>query len=170
VWDAAWAFARKQRLWLGGALIVVIALVTWLVWPSGAAAPRAQSGTETAACLLTDDHGVADPKAAAVWSGMRSAAGQTSIRVRYLPVKGAQTSQNAETVLGSFTQSSCVLILAVGTAPVAALPEVAPRFPGIKFVAVGMTTGQADNLSTMDGDEAALKQAAHDAVAAVGRS
>lgn len=150
------------------ALVVVVGAVTWLVWPSSDDEPRARQYKETAACLLTDDKGLNDAQAAAVWSGMQKASEQTLVRVQYLTVTGPQTRENAETFLGTFTQSKCTVILAVGTAPTQAVPQVAPRFPGIKFVTVGGggNSGGGSNVSTVTGDATALQQGGHDAVVA----
>ncbi len=147
------------------AVVVVIAAVTWIVWPSSDAEPRSRQYKETAACLLTDDKGLNDAGAAAVWAGMQKASEQTLVRVQYLTVTGAQTTANAETFLGTFTQSKCAVILAIGTAPTQAVPQVAPRFPNIRFVTVGGGAAGA-NVSAVTGDAAAFQQGGHDAVVA----
>jgi basic membrane lipoprotein Med (substrate-binding protein (PBP1-ABC) superfamily) len=147
------------------AAVLVTGIVTWAVWPRGGSErPRARQYRDTVACMLTDARGLDGPQAAAAWAGMRDASDRTLVRVQYLKVDGAQTRQNAAAFLGSLVQSRCAVILAVGKAPVEALPAVAARFPDRRFIAAGGDIA-ASNVSVVDGDAAALTKAGHDMVA-----
>lgn len=147
---------------MAAAVVVLGALVAWLVWPAEEP-PRARQYRDTVACLLTDERGLAGPEAGAVWAGMQQASTETLVRVQYLQVDGAQTAQNAATYLGTLVQSRCSLIIAVGQAPVTALSAVAPRFPATQFIGVG-SGRSGGNMSTMDGDAAALRKSSYSSV------
>ncbi|MET8461480.1 hypothetical protein [Micromonospora zamorensis] len=75
-----------------------------------------------------------------VWTGMQEASLATLVKVQFLEVDGPQTGENAETFLASLVQSRCGVILAVGDAPVQAVPPTAARFPSARFVAFGPAT------------------------------
>jgi basic membrane lipoprotein Med (substrate-binding protein (PBP1-ABC) superfamily) len=163
------ALVRRKPPWLLAAatLVVAIVVVAWLTWPrQRPAPPRARQYRDAVACLLTDDRGLNGPQAAAVWAGMQDASVTTLVRVQYLQVDGAQSTQNAEAFLGTLIQSKCAVIIAVGKAPVDALPGVAARFPDRRFVVVGGAAG-GSNVSVVDGDGESLRKAAKDAVTAV---
>lgn len=142
-------------------------LIAWLVWPAGEPPPRARQYRDTVACLLTDERGLAGSEAAAVWAGMQQASTETLVRVQYLQVDGAQTAKNAAVFLGTLVQSRCSLIIAVGQAPVTALPTVAPRFPATQFISVG-SGRPGGNVSTMEGDATTLRNSSYSSVLRVG--
>lgn len=129
--------------------LLVVGGVTAIFWPSGDEEPRARQYRDVVACLLTDDKGLNSPAAASVWAGMQDASLATLARVQYLEVDGAQTAKNAETFLASLAHGKCVLVLAVGEAPIGALTDGAERFPQTKFVAVG-TGKSASNVSVLE--------------------
>jgi basic membrane lipoprotein Med (substrate-binding protein (PBP1-ABC) superfamily) len=119
------------------------------------------------ACLLTDDQGVAGSAATPVWAGMQDASVASRVRVQFLPVSGAQTTDNALTFLASLAQSRCGLVFAAGDLPVAAVIQGAQRFPGVRFVVVGHRTGAA-NVSTVDASgPAEIRSAVRGLVAAL---
>jgi hypothetical protein len=139
---------RIRLRWLlvaGTALVVVIAGVVWLAWPSEPE-PRARQYLDYTACLLTDDHGVTGPAAAPVWAGMQKASSETRAKVQFAAVAGPQTPDNAVPFLTGLTQSKCDLVLAVGDGPVGAVGKVAARFPRTRFVVVG-AKASGDNVS-----------------------
>ncbi|MEV4627812.1 hypothetical protein AB0J90_16140 [Micromonospora sp. NPDC049523] len=139
----------RRVWWLVAAVVVVAGLVTWAAWPSPPE-PLARQYGEATACLLTDEHGVTSPEAAAVWAGMQEASEATLTKVQFLEVDGPQTADNAKTYLASLVQSRCDLVLAVGPGPLSAVDEEAPRFPRAKFALVGGGTAAA-NVSLVDG-------------------
>src|SRR5262245_15879290 len=115
---------RRTVIAVAVALGTAIAgLVTWLVWPTGAprvAPPRERQYLDYTACLLADDRGIAGAEAAPVWAGLQDASLATHAKVQYLPVLGAQTTDNALTFLATLAQGQCNIIFAVGNGPVAA--------------------------------------------------
>src|ERR1051326_1434273 len=69
---------------------VVVGGVGWSLIPAdnGRHLPptRARAYRDVSACLLTGGRGIADPQAAAAWSGMEDASATTHARVTYLAV------------------------------------------------------------------------------------
>jgi DNA-binding LacI/PurR family transcriptional regulator len=128
--------------------------VAWLAWPDSGPDPRAREYRDSSACLLTGSAGVNDPAAAPVWTGMQAASLRTRGKVQYLEVDGPQTAAQAQTYLGTLLTSRCDVILAAGTAPVAAVAEIASRHPGVRFVIVGAGV-EAGNVSVVDETDAA---------------
>lgn len=139
----------RQRLLLAAVAVAVAA--GWLFWPKPAAPPppRARQYLDFTACLLTDEHGLAGPQAAAVWSGMQQASRDTRAKVEYLTVSGAQTVENAAPFVASLAQNRCDLVLAAAELPVAAVRRAAPSFPAIRFVVLGSGPGAA-NIAVLD--------------------
>jgi len=144
-----------NRRWLilcGAAAVVLAALVAWLVWrPRAQPPPRARPYLEYTACLLTDGRG---PVSASVWSGMQDASLATRAKVQYLQVAGESTAANAMPYLASLVQRRCAVVFAVGTAQVAAVAADAPKFPGVRFVAVGGSLAGA-NVTNIDASDLA---------------
>lgn len=116
---------------------------------SGAASPaRARQYLSFTACLLTDSRGLAGPSAAQVWAGMQDASLATDAKVEYLPVYGT-TAAAAQPYVASLVQRRCGMVLAVGAAPVSAVAADAGRYPAVRFVAIGATSGSR-NVTTVD--------------------
>jgi hypothetical protein len=135
--------AMRGRLWryrwlLLGVAVVCAGVVVFLAWPSGRRLPppRARVYTQFDACLLTDSNGVSGPAAAPVWAGMQAASLQTSGKVSFLAVYGADTAANAVPYVNTLVQRRCDLVIAVGAAEVAAVRNRAQAFPGEHFVVV----------------------------------
>lgn len=99
--------------------------------------PRARVYASTTACLMTGPTGLADPQAAAAWSGMQDASTETHVKVTYLAVPGPATVANVQPYVNSEVQRQCAMIIAVGSAQVAAVEARAAAYPKIRFVAVG---------------------------------
>lgn len=115
----------------------VIAVLSWLFWPNPTIdPPRERSYLSSTACLLTDNRGLADEQAEAARVGMREASLETRIKVQYLSVSGPQTPANAAAYFNNLGLQKCVLIIAVGNAPVAAMKEGSDRFPDSRHVAI----------------------------------
>lgn len=109
---------------------------------SGSAPPRARQYLSFSACLLTGSRGLAGPQAAQAWAGMQDASLATRAKVEYLSAMGPQTTAAALPFLASLVQRDCNVIIAVGRAPLAAVSQAAPRYPAVRFAAVG---GQASS-------------------------
>lgn len=136
-----------KRVAVAAVLAVVVAgLVTWALWPDPE--PRQREYLDATACLLTDDQGIAGPQASPVWTTMNAASATSLVRVQYLKVSGPQTAGNAATYLNSLAGGRCGVVIATGTAPVAAVAETAKTFPAVRFVAVGGGT-PSDNVQVV---------------------
>lgn len=139
----------RSRILTAGvaALLVLIAVTTWLLWPKPTTPPppRARQYLDFTACLLTGQHGIQDPQATPVWAGMQQASLATHAKVQYIAVIGAQTSQNAASYLASLAQGHCRVIFTSGEAPAAAANQHASAYPSITFYVLGGTT-ERDNL------------------------
>jgi hypothetical protein len=93
------------------------------------------------ACLVTGARGISDPAAAPVWAGMEDASLRTRAMVSYLAVTGPSTTGNALTFVNSLVLRHCDVIVASGTAQLAAAQADAPRFSRIRFVLAGGRVG-----------------------------
>ena len=130
---------RPRWVWPVGVVAaagVVVAAVVAL-WPDPEPAPRAREYRDYDVCLLTGERGLADTQAAAVWAGAQRVSEQRKVRVMYLAVTGEQTPQRAAEVLASLVARDCEIIVAVGSAPVAAVAAEKGRYPDATIVAVG---------------------------------
>jgi hypothetical protein len=155
----------KKAALLGGgvAVVLVAALVTWLVWPSTPAEPRARQYRDATACLLTDARGVTGPGAAPVWAGLQAASLRTHGQVRYLAVTGDQTPANAQTFAGTLLLGRCSVIVAAPGIADTAVRAIAGQYASQPFVVVGgaepparnVTRVAAGQLSTVVGDRLA---------------
>ncbi len=154
VLDAVWS--GNRRWWTIGAAVVIVALATWLLWPSPPE-PRAREYSEYTACLVTDEHGIAGPEAAAIWSGIEKAALRARVQAEYVAVSGEQTATNALTYLNGMAQGHCDLIFAAGPTQREAVRQGAHRFPGVRFYVVGGSDAGA-NVVRLDGDPAAAAE------------
>ncbi|MBI3687532.1 MAG: BMP family ABC transporter substrate-binding protein [Actinobacteria bacterium] len=136
----------------GGAIAVAAVGVGWLLWPSpsGRTLPpaRARVYTEFSACLLSDSSGVSGKAAAPVWAGMQEASATTAGKVSFLAVAGPESESNARLYLNALVARRCDLILAAGTAEVAAVRARAPALGSTTFVVVG-TGSSAGNLTVL---------------------
>jgi basic membrane lipoprotein Med (substrate-binding protein (PBP1-ABC) superfamily) len=138
---------RNRWLAVGAAgLVVVVAVATWLLWPS-APQPRARQYLAFNACLLTDAQGLAGAAAKPVWAGMQAASLKTRAKVEYVPVYGEATAANATPYLNGLIQRHCDLILAAGPAQVAAVHEAAGKYRSVHFVVVDGGSGYPSNVS-----------------------
>ncbi|MFF3911465.1 BMP family ABC transporter substrate-binding protein [Streptomyces sp. NPDC001848] len=130
---------RKVVVWGGIGVVVLAGAVAGglLAAGGGGAAPRARQYSASDACLLTDSHGVTGAQAALVWAGMEDASLATRTKVTSLPVFGPATVANAVPYVNSLVQRRCDVVLAVGDTQTAAVEQVAPRNPKVRFVVVG---------------------------------
>ncbi|PZG00163.1 BMP family ABC transporter substrate-binding protein [Micromonospora deserti] len=150
-----------------GAGLAAAVIIGWVFWPEDEPEPRQREYRAETACLLTGERGIGSPEARPVWTGMQEASLAKQVKVQYLEVDGPQTGQNAETFLAGLVQNRCDVILAVGAAPVAAVPPTAARYPAARFVAFGPVT-PGHNVSVMDpSDPEMARRQAHDLVAAL---
>jgi basic membrane lipoprotein Med (substrate-binding protein (PBP1-ABC) superfamily) len=156
------------RLWwlVGGLATALVVGCVWLLWPS-APPPRAQQYLAFNACLLTGNDGVTGA-AAPVWSGMQDASLKTRAKVEFLPVFGEASKANALPYLASLVQRHCDVILAVGSAQIAAVSADAPARPRVHFVVVGGQVS-APNVVSLDASspEQVRRQVATEVMAAV---
>jgi basic membrane lipoprotein Med (substrate-binding protein (PBP1-ABC) superfamily) len=154
-----------------GLVAVVVGLSAWLVCPAGPSVPRTRQYLEFTACLLTDGQGVAGAVAASVWAGMQDASVTTRAKVQYLAVVGEASAANARPYLASLVQRRCGVLLAAGSAQVAAVAVDAPRYPSARFITVGGGPSAA-NVTVVDATAStALRQrVAALVIAAVGAS
>jgi hypothetical protein len=130
---------RARLLLLGGPGLVVVGVVVVLlvVTLTSGPAPRARLYLAFTACLLTDSHGLAGRPAAQAWSGMQKASLATRAKVEYLPVMSGSTPAAAMPYLASLLQRHCKVVIAAGSAQVAALVSEKGRPPGVRLVAMG---------------------------------
>jgi hypothetical protein len=140
-WFHPRAFGSANRWWyIGGALSIVVAILTWVFWPQPTPPPpeqpRARQYLDYTACLLTDERGITEPAVAPTWAGLQDASLATHAKVQYLEIAGPQTPANAATYLNNLAQTGCDLIVAVGDLPVATLNDGAKRFPNQAFAAI----------------------------------
>ena len=144
------ALLRRHRFLVAGALIVVLAVIlTVLLWPAAPAhtlpTPRSRAYTAFDACLLTGAHGLADPATGPVWAGMQDASNATRAKVSYLSIAaGPDNVGNALPYLAALLQRHCDVILAVGSAEVAAVIQDAPENPGTHFIEIGGSNSAAN--------------------------
>ncbi len=124
---------------IAAAFILTAGLLTWIFWPSAQRIPgaeRVRQYTDVRACLLTGADGVAGSVAAAAWAGMQGASSQSRAMVSYLPVTGPGSAAAAVPYLASLVQRQCTVIVAVGTAQVAAARSQASRYRRVRFIVV----------------------------------
>lgn len=159
---------RKRGFWLlalGACVVVVGILVIAFTNGSTSTAPvaRARTYTNSQACLLTGEHGLADTAAAALWAGMQQASLTTHTKVSHLAVTGPQTGDNASTFLGSLLIRHCEVVLAAGQPERDAVAQQASRYASVRFGVVG-GTATAPNITVLSGNAAAIRAAAAHAV------
>ena len=154
------ALLRRHRFLVAGVVVVVFAVVlTVLLWPAPPTRTlpptRARAYLAFDACLLTGAQGLADPATAPVWAGMQDASNATRAKVSYLSIAaGPDTLGNALPYLASLLQRHCDVILAVGSAEVAAVNQDAPGNPGTHFIEIGGSNSTA-NVSVVPSGSAA---------------
>jgi hypothetical protein len=147
----SWLRAGRTRWYVAGAVVLALAgVLTWVVWPEPADAPRERRYRNVTACLLTDGEGITGRDAAPVWAGMQEMSLRTLARVQFVAVSGEQTPANAAAYLAGLTQGSCDVVVAVGAAPVGAVAQNAGRSPDVQFVSVG-GAASAPNVAIVDG-------------------
>jgi basic membrane lipoprotein Med (substrate-binding protein (PBP1-ABC) superfamily) len=152
-------FRDARRWWLAVPVVLIVAgLLTWWLWPSGSAAPRARQYRDVDACLLTDPHGLAGARVAPVWAGMQDASAATRIRVSYLAAQGEDTLGNALPYLASLLQRGCSVVLAADPTEVAAVAADAPKYPKVRFVVVG-GAAPGSNVNQVNATQPATVQA-----------
>jgi len=149
---------RRRWPWLVSGLIVLVSVAGWLVWPRAEAhPPRERQYRSDLACLLTDDKGVAEGDAAAAWAGLRDASETTLVRSQSLAVTGEQSEANAMSFLASLVQRQCGLVIAVGSAPVAAVLSGSQRFTGPTYAVVAKEAPARPILAVTLGDHEAIR-------------
>ncbi|WP_191842554.1 BMP family ABC transporter substrate-binding protein [Catellatospora chokoriensis] len=153
---------RARWCALGVGAAVLVAGVTWALWPE-AEGPNSRQYRDVVACMLTDDKGLNSPDAALVWSGMQEASVQTLVRVQYLTVDGEQTVENARGYLNSQVQSRCTMVFAVGEAPRAAVRDNASAHADVRFVVFAAAlSDEKANVSVLELSRAAVRTAVID--------
>ena len=130
-----WAAAAVALATFGAVAVAVVLLVSG--GGSGSPATRARVYSSFQACLVTGARGIADPQAAPVWAGMEDASLRTRAMVSYLAVTGPSTEGNALSFVNSLVLRHCDVIVASGTAQLAAALADAHRFTAIRFVLAG---------------------------------
>lgn len=149
-WRAA---SVAVRTGVCAAVVLVVALVAWLAWPTASPAARAfppareRVYSDFSACLLTGPAGLAEAGAGPVWSGMQAASAKDAVQVRYQPVIGPDTEANAVTYLNTLAAMNCDIVAAVGAAPDSALLAQAAKYPRVDFLAVGSISGGGANVA-----------------------
>ena len=99
--------------------------------------------------MLTDGQGLAGAQAAPVWAGLQDASLSTHAKVQYLQASGPDTAANAAPYLASLVQRKCAVVVAVGPAQVGAVATEATKYPGVRFVVVGVA-GSGKNVMSID--------------------
>ena len=140
---------RGRRGWAaGGVGVLVLGLVgAWLLLggeegQDGPPDPRARQYKDVDACLLTGEKGIGPGTlAASVWEGMQEASLETLARVNYVPVTGPQSVENVRPFFNSLVQRQCEVVLAVGASQVQVTRDSAEKYPDVRFVVVGDTSG-----------------------------
>jgi basic membrane lipoprotein Med (substrate-binding protein (PBP1-ABC) superfamily) len=153
------SLARSQRWLVGGggtALVVLVAVAAVWASQSGSPAPRVRRYLAYTACLLTDSHGIAAAQAAQVWAGMQDASLATHAKVAYLPVMSGSTAAAADPYLSSLLQRHCAVVVATGTAQVAAVTAQAGRFPSVRFVVIGRVAARS-HVTAVEGPASRLR-------------
>ncbi|MEZ0090402.1 hypothetical protein [Streptacidiphilus sp. EB129] len=154
-----------RRFWwvpAGAAVLAVLAVAASTLWP--AAKPtrlpvRARVYAATQVCLLTPPAGLADPRAAAAWAGMRDASSRTRAQVRYLSVVGQDSAGNTEPYLASLAVGGCEAVLVTDGSGAAAVTAEGARFAKVRFLVLG-GTGHGVNVSSISYLEPAQARAA----------
>jgi hypothetical protein len=162
---------RVRGFWflIGGACLAICGLAVGLtlVFTDGGSSSASVAGerwySNSQACLLTGDRGLADPAAAPLWAGMQQASLTTHAKVSYLAVMGPQTKGNALSFLGSLLVRHCGVVLAAGSAQRDAVAARAHQYPSVKFAVVGGVPG-ASNVTVLSGKAAAIRDGAADEV------
>jgi hypothetical protein len=141
---------RPRRWWLPTAAIIAAAAIATIVLATHRSPatrtlppPRARQYSAYTACLLTGPNGLADPTVSPIWAGMQEASTSTHAQISYLAVTGPQTAGNAYPYATALLQRRCNAIIATGTAPTAAITQLAPGNSATKFATIGgpATTG-----------------------------
>lgn len=138
----------RYRWWvLAGVVVLVLSVVAAVVWwprpePED---PRARIYREFDICLLTPAQGLADPQVAAAWAGAQEVSVAQSVPVLYLQVAGEQTPERAAEFLATLVAQECEVIVAVGSAPVAAVAANEANYAGVTIVAVGDEIDDSSN-------------------------
>jgi hypothetical protein len=144
-------------------------LLVWLLWPSAPArvAPTDREYRAQTACLLTDDHGVGEGVALAVWSAMQDASVQTLVKVQFQAVVGPQTEANAIPYLNGLVLSGCGLVIGVGEAPSAAVLARAPALSNVRFAVVGGDASGIPNVTVVVDDSSQIQANVRNLVASM---
>lgn len=167
---------RKRDFWFlaFGACVAVAGISVSLMFAfmgggtSTAPVARARAYTNSQACLLTGELGLADPASTPLWAGMQQASQATHAKVSYLAVMGPQTSSNALSFLESLLIRHCQVVLAAGQPERDAVAQQASRYASVKFAVVGGTS-TAPNITVLSGNAAAIRHAAaHEVSGATG--
>jgi hypothetical protein len=145
-----WRSLAEHRWWLGGGAAILVAVLTWALWPTSTPPPRARQYLDFTACLLTGEQGINEPDATPVWNGLQQASLATKAKVQYLAVTGPQTVDNAATFVATLAQTNCDLVFAAGDIPVTSVNQSAPTFPNTRFLIVHGTATHS-NVSIVDG-------------------
>lgn len=175
-----WLRARRwlRRHWqlsaLAGALLT--AVLVWVLWPSTPQRympdPRSRQFSSFTVCMLTGSHGITDPQAAPVWSGVDDAAKATGLQSSYLSVPAPDTEAAAEVYVNTVASRHCSLVIAAETSEVAAVNARAPQYPSQRFVVVGAGASASNVVDIPSGSASATRAAVAGAVerAVAGRS
>ncbi len=147
-----------RRWWPAGlaGVVVLVAGVVWLVWPSPPP-QRARPYLAFTACLLTDARGVVGVDAAPVWAGLEDASLATRAKVQFLQVTSGSTVADAQPFLASLVQRQCAVVVAVGAPQVGAAVAGAAKYPDVRFVLVGAGGASGGNVTWVDGGPAQVR-------------
>jgi len=155
----------RRFWWIGalvvGAAVVAVAVAVTLRPTGGRQLPpaRARQYRAFSACLLTGAGGLADVRAATVWSGMQDASSATLAKVSYLAAVGPETVPNALPFAESLIQQRCDVVVAVGTAETAAIVQEASKHLDVRFVVVGANDPAANVVVVADDSAAQVRPA-----------
>ncbi|GIG01017.1 hypothetical protein [Catellatospora citrea] len=148
-----------DKWWIGWAAAVAVVLCSFLwLWlrPPATEPDRQRDYLASSVCLLTGADGVRGTQATPVWAGMQHASQATLVKVSHVAISGDETVDNAATFLAGMAQGRCDLLLAVGEVPTQAVLSTAAKFPGTRFVVVGVPG--AGPVRAVGGDAAAVRE------------
>jgi hypothetical protein len=146
--DAAVSLIRRRETAVIAAVLVACAVALAIWWPRGDDVPaRERHYQATTACLLTDDQGLTGAPAQAAWSVLRQVSDQQLVKVQYLSITGPQTAANGLAYFNSLGMQKCTTIVAVGSAPIAALNQGRAQFPDVEYITVGGKEADVDATS-----------------------
>lgn len=151
------SIARRYRIALGVTVgAATVAALCVAAWPTHSATPapytppvRARVYTDYTACLLTGPSGIADARAAQVWSGMEAASSTTRDQVSYLQLQGPQTAGSADAYINTLALRGCSLILTIGQIPGQGAADRAKDLPRDHFITVAGPTSTAANITAV---------------------